>query len=462
MAATAAFPSLSVPAPEDTMEMSSPAHHPDDNDIDLDYADDYDGAVQLEEDEQMVVDGEQSWPPTANDASMEDDAQDVLQEAQMQDQSIPEDDELIDYDDDFLDQPLIEDTVVEDVALQPPSDEAVDLTIESATSKQDDAALKEEASHLSETQEPATETVEVPQTTVSDEAIPHDAQVADESVSHWEQPDVQPVESAEEASTEGITEVIQQAMNGDTFPASITVDTSVAAAVDAVATPTDTGLHPVTLYYDDLELPLFKSKNQQDGLLKDDNLASLSLAELLSNCRHRLAIKLGRHVPEEQDFVLSFDHLGLILVEVSRDLQFRRDHVADWVCRIPVARFNPASTTFLKFTCYYIKTTACTTCRRCHSHLHSSSSSPATLPCLNSVHKAVKEFHGYRFNRNPTRMTRSISTMTMTSPERRTTRQWKTKHTTGTRPTQMVRLSKITVMTRMTTSKVHMTKARRW
>ena len=68
--------------------------------------------------------------------------------------------------------------------------------------------------------------------------------------------------------------------------------------------------------FGEFQFPLFKSRNQPDGLLKNDNLASLSLGELIQNCRQRLAIKTGETISEDQDLVLGFDQLGLILVEV--------------------------------------------------------------------------------------------------------------------------------------------------
>ncbi|KAF2726059.1 hypothetical protein K431DRAFT_328 [Polychaeton citri CBS 116435] len=88
-------------------------------------------------------------------------------------------------------------------------------------------------------------------------------------------------------------------------------------ALEVPGTPTDTGLHPMILEYGEFEIPLFKSKHQPDGLLKDDNLASVSLAELMQNCRQRLASKLGIVIPEDQELILRFDNLSCNLVEAS-------------------------------------------------------------------------------------------------------------------------------------------------
>ncbi|TKA23790.1 hypothetical protein B0A50_07072 [Salinomyces thailandicus] len=111
---------------------------------------------------------------------------------------------------------------------------------------------------------------------------------------------------------------------GEDFPAQAplaletSTDIKYAEQNEGPSTPTDTGLHPVMLYYGEHSMPLFKSKTQQDGLLKDDNLANLSLAELMRNCRQRLAFKIGIAVPEEQELVLAFDPFELPLAEYSR------------------------------------------------------------------------------------------------------------------------------------------------
>ena len=76
----------------------------------------------------------------------------------------------------------------------------------------------------------------------------------------------------------------------------------------------------MTIHFKETHMPLFKSRKQLDGLLKDDNLANVSLADLMSSCRQRLPLKTGEEITDDQDLVLSFDQLALMLVEVSRDI----------------------------------------------------------------------------------------------------------------------------------------------
>lgn len=336
--------------------MSSPANQAPDPDIDLDFGDgEYDGGVQLQDDEHMLTDGEQTRPATATDDMMDDDVQvpqQVVEEADMEDtpdvepQTVQQDDEeLIDYEDEeYFDQQQTEDTtlvnvpedageqsavVVEDadhvdeeIARQPQNvgfeepavlEEAVvestDFTSQKPSTEEAHFAANGELSHAThdefnesaeqydaqpegDADQPAAEAPES-----ADPAVPFTAYVNDEATTLTEPP---------------VTDVTS------TEPA-LTVDTSAYVTNDTPSTPTDTGLHPVTVYYGELACPLFKSKTQPDGLLKDDNLASLSLHELMLNCRQRLALKIG-NVPEEQEFTLAFDHMGLMLVEVSSSI----------------------------------------------------------------------------------------------------------------------------------------------
>jgi hypothetical protein len=106
----------------------------------------------------------------------------------------------------------------------------------------------------------------------------------------------------------------------DVAPIPAPINTNLNASVDAPSTPTDTGLHPMVIQYGDWEWPLFKSSKQPDGLLKDDNLASVALADLLNNCRSRLALRAGEDISEDQEFVLRFDSTGLTIVEVCYTL----------------------------------------------------------------------------------------------------------------------------------------------
>ena len=74
MATTTAFNAgLSVPAlADDSMEMSSPAAQNYDDDLDIDFDDPYDGAVQATDGDFFMNDGDDTRPPTANDDAMED------------------------------------------------------------------------------------------------------------------------------------------------------------------------------------------------------------------------------------------------------------------------------------------------------------------------------------------------------------------------------------------------------
>ncbi|KAI6908105.1 hypothetical protein KC334_g4756 [Hortaea werneckii] len=390
MAATTSFPSLAVPPQDDNMEMSSPQNRNLDDDIDIDFDDsNYDGGVQLQDDEQMLTDGEQTRPATATDDMMDDDLQGEglhfeEQEAEMQDTqdlgeqptAPEEDEELIDYgDDDYLiedqEQPQIEDTAVEDV-----TDE-----IEYGDEQQGEPAVHDVEPELQAQQEQ--HAVQATQETVDEEIVrqPDEAGVAvqepdgvansetvvevapdvaeqgvaathaepakEETVTYpeqstgtseqtfladgeKEQATAAQLENAEnvevpdeEAYAQPSTELLQN--EGESVvEAPLALDTSATATSTTYNreenpdTPTDTGLHPMTLYYNGSSMPLFKSKKLQDGLLKDDNLANLSLAELMRNCRQRLALKLGITIPEEQEMTLAFDHLGLLLSENSR------------------------------------------------------------------------------------------------------------------------------------------------
>ncbi|KAI7162001.1 hypothetical protein KC349_g2364 [Hortaea werneckii] len=390
MAATTSFPSLAVPPQDDNMEMSSPQNRNLDDDIDIDFDDsNYDGGVQLQDDEQMLTDGEQTRPATATDDMMDDDVQGEgfhfeEQEAEMQDtQDLgeqptgpEEDEELIDYgDDDYLiedqEQPQIEDTAVEDITdeieygdeqqgepavhdVEPElqaqqeqhavqaSQETVDEEIvrqpdeagvavqepdgvansETAVEVAPDVAEQGVAATHAEPAKEETVTYPEQSTGTSEQALLADGEKEQATAAQLE--DAENVEVPdEEAYAQPSTELRQNEGEG-VLEAPLALDTSATATSTTYNreenpdTPTDTGLHPMTLYYNGSSMPLFKSKKLQDGLLKDDNLANLSLAELMRNCRQRLALKLGITIPEEQEMTLAFDHLGLLLSENSR------------------------------------------------------------------------------------------------------------------------------------------------
>lgn len=300
------FAPLFAPTVDDTMDITSPAAHNqhdddiifDDELIDTDYNDGV-ALQQPHDDEQMMTDAEHVRPSTATDDMMDDDAtvvQREFTEAEMVDtpdleeEVRQDDDELIDYGDDEYDQPP-------EVTYQGEVHIADDVQLPNHT---DDGGMVQQ---------------QLPDDSIVDEEIArasNDADIERSETFHSEHLD----ESTVEAPVEDAAQLVQD----EHVDQSLTIDTTLSASFteQGPSTPTDTGLHPITLRYGDHVLPLFKSKRQQDGLLKNDNLASLSLAELMKACRSRLAIHFGQAVSETQDVVFRFDNLGLTLAEDSR------------------------------------------------------------------------------------------------------------------------------------------------
>lgn len=329
--ATAAV-NLSVPAPaDDSMEMTSPARHDLDEDIDFDDWEPEDAVQHANDNDRMMEDGDQARPAIATDDVMEDDLQQgeqtVVQEEVMQD-SPPrvqplEDEELIDYsDDEFVDE-VVEDAGSPEMIEQPPvaaatspQDEEIDDEI---IHQPDDAAFEHAAKEANQVFTPGEEFVAPLPSPEALNVAQKNAGADDVAVEDGDQ--------AEQATLEPQDQVVEEQIGAgpEEPPATgdaeahrpvISLDTSAETFADGPATPTDTGLHAMTVRFGDFQCPLFKSRNQPDGLLKNDNLASLSLGELIQNCRQRLAIKTGDTLSEDQDLALGFDQLGLILVEV--------------------------------------------------------------------------------------------------------------------------------------------------
>ncbi|KAK4542649.1 hypothetical protein LTR36_006221 [Oleoguttula mirabilis] len=331
------------------MEVSSPSHSNLYDDIELDFDDGiYDGGVQLQEDEPMLTDGEQTRPETATDDMMDDDAQGVetaAPETDMQDtpdveQQVPaqqEDEELIDYgDDEYYNQQQIEDTAVQDVAEidyagEQSAEAALEDVDEETVHDPQEAGLQQSGVLFTAEQPADLASADVAQAQTSVQDAPAYAAQAifagDENTFEVMEDNDQTL-VAEPGADDAYPELMlgdlsarEFAGDAETLQPSLTIDTisadNVEAPADVPGTPTDTGLHPMTVYYGTHMMPLFKSKRQPEGLLKDDNLASLSLAELMRNCRQRLALKIG-NVPEEQELTLAFDHMGLMLLENSR------------------------------------------------------------------------------------------------------------------------------------------------
>lgn len=339
MTTTSTFASLSLPAIDDTMEVSSPANRAYDEDIDLDFGDDLAGGVPLADDEHMLTDSENTRPATATDDIMNDEPAGVMVPEEIMDDDLtlvePDhahdgDEELIDYSDDELeDQPhVLEDPAAEHVQEYAIVDEQPTEIFEQVD---DDIVQQPE--------DPPTEQPEFEESAsfldsaddhhdfvaASDFAQVHgeaedgpDAQHEEQGQASYEHHDHVGDSTAQtDQSTVDLLEYADQPGEGDEHydQPDLTVDTAVNAANDGPATPTDTGLHPMLVNYGDMQMPLFKSKRQPEGLLKDDNLASLSLAQLLQNCRQRMAIKIGE-IADENELVLSFDNLYLRLGEV--------------------------------------------------------------------------------------------------------------------------------------------------
>lgn len=341
MAATTSFTSLAPPAHDDTMDMSSPARRPyDDDDIEIDF-DEYPAPVEAADEDRMLED-ESTRPATAADEVMDEDVQitadaeqvpeEVMHydELQPQEATAIEDEELIDYsDDEELQDPAADGAEIPNVTEAPQMileivEEGADEEIQVPDDEidfdehQQPSALTEalggEAAHDSDT---ATEMLPAEVSTVeadpeADHEVHLPAELVEEPIdfSHY-QPDEHEI-GAEE----------------DTHPP-ITIDTTLDAPADGPVTPTDTGLHPMILTFGDLTLPLFKSRKQLDGLLKDDNLANVSLADLMSSCRARLPLKTDEIITDDHDLVLSFDQLALMLVEVSNHPSSAHRHTAN-------------------------------------------------------------------------------------------------------------------------------------
>lgn len=374
MTSATAFAPLLAPVIDDSMEVSSsPAGNTYEDEVLIDY--DYDGTTTLTDDERMLEDGDADLtrPGTATDDMMEDaEPHDApVHEEIMHDDPVAvapnsyiSDEELIDYsDEDYQDdtQVTLDDTTVqlddhtgnsslvptenaietenvielqhvaEDIAQQPEETGAVEEPTANflsavaedhtpGTSADDeDAAVAVEDNNQTET---------LQQDDAADELSRQvDAEEAEEAAAQelgvqfeTDEPAVETADASDDRETHDETKVLRPMPK---FPSGL--DTTAYFAPDGPQTPSDTGIHPITVRYGDVVMPLFKSRVQPDGLLKDDNLASVSLGDLLDNCRHRLAIKIGESVSADQELVLSFENMGLQVIEVCH-----HTHAAFW------------------------------------------------------------------------------------------------------------------------------------
>lgn len=357
------------------MEMSSPAQQPAyDDDIEIDF-DEPVGGVELTDDERMADDTEQPRPATATDEMMEDDAppqEPQAPEQEMQDdfdavayEQADPDDELIDYGDDDY-QEMTESN--EQQTYEPPAPE---ITLEDREVTDSGVPqAPEEVEHANEASAPVQEAVTEDSAIENVAAVPHDAIVPEtDNVSTVEDeltagpanntneeeaalyaseqsgdatavPDDDANQhdiSAAPVEEEPFPELPEDSPKLKPMPSvPAPLQTNLEAVADAPGTPTDTGLHPMIMQYGDWEWPLFKSKKQPDGLLKDDNLASVALADLLRSCRDRLALKAGEEISEDQEFVLQFDTTGLTLVEVCLALSPCTRYYANLVVELSI------------------------------------------------------------------------------------------------------------------------------
>lgn len=347
------------------MEMSSPAQQPfHDDDIDIDF-DEPVGGVELTDDDRMADDTEQPRPATAADDMMEEDASPhntLAPEREMQDDFDPAayeqadpDDELIDYGDDEY-QEMAENN--EQTLYEQTEPTAPEITLEDREPTEEPGFEQagEGLEHVEEApapvQDPAPEesliedVLNVPETTATEPAItetkPVSAVEENPTLNPDDNTDAEQVAPTTDEQTEDAAVTADDAQN-ESGAAAVSVEeepfpelpadspelkplpaplqTSLNAVADGPGTPTDTGLHPMNLRYSDWDWPLFKSKKQPEGLLKDDNLASVALADLFRSCRDRLALKVGVDISEDQEFVLRFDSTGLTIVEVRSTLR---------------------------------------------------------------------------------------------------------------------------------------------
>lgn len=340
--ASAFTASLALPQPEDTMDVSSPGSRThetgEDIDIDIDFTD-YAAAGHHTEDEHMIEDLD-NRPQTATDATMDDDLPHITEEEMHDgtdveaDHQQGDDDELIDYGDDeeYTVVENVEDSVVEDVT----HDDLNDVTHAEAAGQEmpsdtlheypEEEVVEEEVHHANE-HVGADQTENWTEETLVENAddVHHGDDSATAAVTVGADVNATEVtdnyDDTEQAGDELATYENEENVEAESeeakekkLPDPIT--TTAQAGGNAPPSPTDTGLHPMSLHYNGQEIPLFKSKHQADGLLTDDNLVSVSLAELMEKCKEGL-IARGEEISHVQELMLGFDRLPLMLYEVN-------------------------------------------------------------------------------------------------------------------------------------------------
>ncbi|KAF2860175.1 hypothetical protein K470DRAFT_258144 [Piedraia hortae CBS 480.64] len=326
MAATA-FSALSIPClPDDSMDLSSPGRQSDHDEIVLDF-DEAENCNEAEG-ERMLTDSEPTQPMADVDDVMYDDDEPadetMMQEAmdEAANEATVEDEELIDFEDDPLTEALIQQGMalrtmteagmtlpeIEKRETTPPAP-ALESRLRTLTPEQHSSPPRTEVANISDHSDVRQEGHEIGITDSrahSDEVQPSHKRGDGEGASR-EGEDVQKHHSDDQQRLWTDSETKQFSL-----PVCRTPDNP----AETPGSPTDTGLHPMIICCGELTLPLFKSKHQINGLLTDDNLANLSLNELIRHCKKKLVRRIGSF-SEEFDTNLAFGSLGLSVSETS-------------------------------------------------------------------------------------------------------------------------------------------------
>lgn len=329
--ATLSTPFLPHNTQEDTMELSSPANRTLDEDIELDF--DEAANIPLVDDDHMDDDVVHDDPIELDEDMIHYDDDDLdLTATDVNIAATVPDEDLIDYSDD--DEEVIQPAVHQVNAPFLAQKEETSIPQQAQLQQQEEAAVVTSA----EPEPPLTAatdadlahedvTVDLPATvkTAVEAEQSHLETSAEQQTDHYAEQSattlnaeaqefvpVQQEERGEEVEND-VAEEEEVPEEGDLKPRLST--TSFVPTTEGPGTPTDTGLHPVILYYADQAYPLFRSGTALDGLLKDDNLASISLADLIKACRQSLVMRTQQDIDTSFELVLTFDHLSLSVYE---------------------------------------------------------------------------------------------------------------------------------------------------
>lgn len=382
-----AFAQHMMPPPmEEAMDMSSP--NPNqlyDGDIDIDY--NYGGGAPMNDDEHMSEDGQFPRPGTAVTDDFMSDADHVnvtsvptIVEEEMQDsddantEQQVNDEELIDYDDEIFPDPPQEAPVGDAFQTQEQSQmkevpvaQPADSSFLAPTEVLDNDEVDEEIVRGPE--DVALEVVGEPKAPAADGLTTAGTAEPAENVQAAAQNETEPAQQVGNAEEQNAADTVADAPAKETAVHAVSaleaveapaaaqqpsehappqaeveqdttataqkvpprhpgvIDVSAKYATDAPPTPTDLTLHAMLIKYGAYQWPLFKSRAQPEGLLKDDNLLNVSLTDLLSNIRTRLASKVDEAdmITEARELVLCFDIFGSMIAEVcNTTLYFER------------------------------------------------------------------------------------------------------------------------------------------